>query len=60
MNLEFKTRKTYVKKQIGLICNPETFKEFKAEVEKNDLKMCDVFDDFMVWFTKESKAGRIK
>lgn len=60
MEIEFQRRRAYNTKQIRFIGNPNTYTDFKGEVVRNELAACDVFHDLMIWFIKESKAGRIK
>lgn len=61
MDIEFKRRRAYNTKQIRFTGNPDTYKEFKRQVVQiNDLAVCDVFHEMMVWFIEESRAGRIK
>jgi hypothetical protein len=46
--------------QVRFWSNPAQYKMFTEECEKNGLIIQDVFNELMLWFIRESKAGRLR
>lgn len=52
---DFGTRIKKERYQVRFWSSKEAYGKFKAECERRDLKMQDVFNQFMIWFYKDEK-----
>lgn len=55
----FKERKTKEKCLVRFWTDPNHYRRFVSEVEKQNLVIQDVFEDFIVWFAKKSQREEI-
>jgi hypothetical protein len=55
----FEKRSPREKYQVRFWSRPDLYSQFSNEVEKNDLLIQDVFNQFMEWFTDTSQQGAL-
>ena len=53
----FQTQKPKDKYQVRFWSQPTLYNKFVCEVERNELVIQDVFNQFMEWFTQASEEG---
>lgn len=55
----FERRSPREKYQVRFWSKPDLYSQFSSEVERNDLVIQDVFNQFMEWFTNASRHGAL-